>query len=137
MRYLRNFKKATLLVIHGAMKQFEKNLVNEQEILNNISDMMMEIYVAESMALRVEKLRNMKGEEAVSLYMDILDVYIYDIAGDLTKSGCDAANSLGHAEVAAKLNGMIESCTRVAPVNVKEARRRIAAKLIDDNAYKF
>jgi hypothetical protein len=31
----------------------------------------------------------------------------------------------------------IEELTRVAGVDVKEARRRIAAKLIEDNAYKF
>ena len=40
---------------------FEKNLINEQEVLNNIAEMMMETYVSESLALRVEKMRSLKG----------------------------------------------------------------------------
>jgi alkylation response protein AidB-like acyl-CoA dehydrogenase len=137
MRSLRNFKKAILLVIHGAVKQFDKNLVNEQEIMNNISEMMMEVYVAESMALRAEKLRTIRGEAETALYRDMLDVYVYDIADDVRKYGCEAAHSLGNAETAGKLVTEIESCTRVSPVNVKDARRKIAAKLIEDNSYRF
>ncbi len=35
---------------------FGKGLINEQEVLNNIAEMMMETYVSESLALRVEKM---------------------------------------------------------------------------------
>ena len=67
-RYIDNFKKAILIAIHGASKKFEKQLVQEQEVLNNISNMMMETYVAESLALRVQKLEGMKGEAAAAIY---------------------------------------------------------------------
>ena len=59
-RYIGNFKKAILICIHGASERFGKQLINEQEVLNNISDMMMETYVSESLLLRVAKLENMK-----------------------------------------------------------------------------
>jgi alkylation response protein AidB-like acyl-CoA dehydrogenase/predicted transcriptional regulator len=137
MRNIRNFKKAILLVINGAVKHFGKNLVNEQEVLNNISDMMMEVYVGESMALRVEKMKNLKGEDAAALYRDILDVYVYDAADEIRKHGADAVNSFAEGETAAGLLQAVKSCTCAAPVNVKEARRRIAARLIEDNDYKF
>ena len=46
LAYIRNFKKAILLVINKASETFERKLSYEQEILFNISDMMMELYVA-------------------------------------------------------------------------------------------
>ena len=53
-RYIKNFKKAILICIHGASTCFGKGLINEQEVLNNIAEMIMETYVSGSLALRVE-----------------------------------------------------------------------------------
>ena len=134
-RYIINFKKAILICIHGAVKHFEKNLINEQEVLNNIADMMMETYVSESLLLRVKKLETLKGNIAV--YKDILDVNIYDTAEVIRKSGCDAVNSFASQDDAPAITGAIENLSKVQGLNVKEARRRIAGKLIEDNCYKF
>jgi alkylation response protein AidB-like acyl-CoA dehydrogenase len=135
LRYIKNFKKAILICIHGAAKRFEKNLISEQEVLNNIADMMIETYVSESLALRVEKRETLKGNAAV--YKDILDVNVYDAAQKIRKSACDAVYSFASPEIAPKLVKTIEILTKVAGVNVKDARRRIADKLIEDNQYKF
>ncbi|MBW6500788.1 MAG: acyl-CoA dehydrogenase family protein [Bacteroidales bacterium] len=134
-RYIRNFKKAALMTIHGASGQFGKSLVNEQEVLNNIAEMIMDIYILESLKLRVEKLESMKG--SLSVYRDILDVNAYDTAAKIRKSASDAVNSFAATDNVSKLTGGIEALTRVAGVNVKDARRRIADKLIEDNLYKF
>jgi len=134
-RYIRNFKKVILICIHGAMKQFGKNLVNEQEVMNNIAEMMMETYLSESLALRVEKLAGIKSP--VSVYKDILDVNIYDTAYKVRKSATDAVCSFASPESIPDLVNAIEILTAINPVNVKDARRRIADKLIEDNVYKF
>lgn len=134
-RYMANFKKTILLAIHGVTTFFDKKLAREQEVMNNISEMIMQTYVAESLALRVEKLEGMKG--ASGLHRDMLDVYVYDAADLVRKSAMDAVNSFATAEQSEKLCTAIEALTQVAGVNVKEARRRIADKLIEDNAYKF
>ena len=134
-RYTANFKKVILIVLQGVTKYFDKKLVKEQEVLNNLSEMMMETYVAESLALRIGKLEGMKGKSDV--YRDILDVYIYDTADLVRKSARDAINSFADAELSKYLNEATEILTRVAAVNVKEARRRIADKLIEENEYKF
>ena len=136
-RYIKNFKKAILIAIHGAVKQFEKTLVNEQEVMNNISVMMMETYVTESTALRVQKLESLKGASSVGVYKDILDVNLYDAAEKVRKSAYDAIYSFATAADASKLIKAIDMLTNIAGVNVKEARRRIADKLIEDNSYKF
>jgi alkylation response protein AidB-like acyl-CoA dehydrogenase/predicted RNA binding protein with dsRBD fold (UPF0201 family) len=134
-RYIKNFKKAILISIHGASKRFDKGLINEQEVLNNIAEMMMETYVSESLALRVEKMASLKGN--VSLYKDMLDVNIIDTANIVRKSALDAISAYCTPETCADLINAIENLTKVACVNVKDARRRIADKLIEDNVYKF
>jgi alkylation response protein AidB-like acyl-CoA dehydrogenase len=134
-RYTGNFKKAILLCIQGAMKQFDKKLIHEQEVLNNIADMMMETYVSESLMLRVSKLESLKGNAAV--YRDILDVNIYDTAEIVRKSGYEAVYSFTLPENTTSLIKAIDALTRVKGINVKDARRRIADKLIEDNSYKF
>jgi alkylation response protein AidB-like acyl-CoA dehydrogenase len=133
-RYIKNFKKVILICIHGATKRFEKNLISEQEVLNNIAEMMMETYVSESLALRVEKMESFKAD--VSLYKDMLDVNLFNTAGIIRKSALEAISSFS-SDDCQELIKAIENLTREECVNVKEARRRIANKLIEDNIYKF
>lgn len=137
MHYVKNFKKATLLLLGVVSETFQRKLTSEQEILFNVSDMIMQVYPAESTLLRIEKLESMKGTEAVSLYKDMLDVFISDAADIIRKSGYDAINSFAEGEKREKLAGYIDLLSKVAPVNVKEARRRIADKLIEENKYCF
>jgi alkylation response protein AidB-like acyl-CoA dehydrogenase len=134
-RYTKNFKKAILICIHGAVKRFEKGLINEQEVLNNIAEMMMETYISESLALRVEKMGTIKGD--ISLYKDMLSVNLFDTANIVRKSALEAVSSFCSTESSPVLIKAIENLTRVECVNVKDARRRIAEKLIEDNVYKF
>jgi alkylation response protein AidB-like acyl-CoA dehydrogenase len=135
IRYIKNFKKAILICIHGASKCFGKGLIDEQEVLNNIAEMMMETYVSESLLLRVEKMSALKGN--VSLYKDMVDVNLFDTAGIIRKSAFEAIGSFSTPESSQTLTEAIENLSRVKCVNVKDARRRIADKLIEDNVYKF
>jgi alkylation response protein AidB-like acyl-CoA dehydrogenase len=134
-RYIKNFKKAILICIHGASKCFGKGLISEQEVLNNIAEMMMETYVSESLALRVEKMSSLKSNIAV--YKDMLDVNVSDTAGIIRKSALEAIGSFSTPDSCPILIKAIENLTRVECINVKEARRHIADKLIEDNMYKF
>ena len=135
--YINNFKKAALLLLGTISETFKRKLATEQEILFNASDIIMQVYPAESSLLRVEKLESMKGEEAVKLYKDIVDVFIYDAASIIRKCGYDAINSFTEGEQQEKLLSYIDKFTKVASVNTKAARRRIAEKLIDENKYCF
>ncbi len=136
MRNIRNFKKVILLCIHGAVKQFEKSLVNEQEIMNNIADMMTDTYLSGSLALRIEKLEAVRGME-LPVYRDILDVFVFDAADRIRKSSLDAICSFASEDLVQKLIRAAEALTKVKVINIRNARRRIADKLIEDNLYKF
>ena len=134
----KNFKKAVLFLLGVTTDAFKKELFNEQEVLSNISDAIMQTYTAESTMLRVKKLEDTGHEKFSSLYKDILDIVIYDAADIIRKVGHDAINSLPD-EVKDKdvMLARIDLFTKVKPVNVKDARRRIADKLIEDNRYSF
>lgn len=134
-QYTANFKKVILICMHLAMEHFRKSLINEQEILNNIADMMMEAYISESLMLRTAKLASMKSD--VSVYKDILDVYVYDAASKIRKSATDAVCSIAPETDDEIIHEAIEKLTRVKGVNVRDSRRRIADRLIEDNGYKF
>jgi hypothetical protein len=134
-RHMKNFKKAIMISVHTASKVLGKKFMSEQEVVNNLSNMIMELYIAESMALRVEKLEGMKGTNQV--YRDMLDVFAYDAANLIRKNAKDAIYSITEGEESERLVKAIKTLTRVEGVNVMNARRRVADKLIEDNEYKF
>ncbi len=134
-KIVKNFKKSVLMVAGAAIQKFMDKFQDEQEILMNVSDMLMYTYAAESMLLRVEKLSKKYDEAKLELYKNMLDVFIYDTAARINKIGVDAVNSFAEGdEQQAMLMGM-KRFTKVKPVNVKAARRMIADKIIDDNRY--
>ena len=116
---------------------YKRQLVHEQEVLSNISDCIIQTYAAESVVLRVKKLESMKGEEAGKLYRDMVDVFVYDAASRIRKFALDSAYSTVEGEDLDLLVKGIEQFTSVSGVNVKEARRRIADRLIEENSYCF
>ncbi len=136
MRIIKNMKRVTMLVIHRASHTFGRKLVREQEILNNIADMITEIYIAESLALRTEKTKSHRGD-VQQVYQDILDVYLYDAASKVRKFAMDAVYSIPDGNDADKMVQAVNLLTLVKGINVKEARRRIAARLIEENTYTF
>jgi len=135
-QYVNGIKKATLLVLGIAHKVLQKQLVKEQEIMMNIADMMLQLYAAESSVLRVQKQADMNNVN-IDLYKDMIDVFVYDAVASVRKSGMDAMVSFLEGEQLEQFSKALEIFTHIKPVNVKDARRRIADKLIEENNYCF
>lgn len=136
-KYLSNYKKAVLMVAGSAAQKLMNDLAKEQEVLTNIADMVIDTYLAESTLLRVEKIISMKGEAESAVYIDIAQVLLYDIADRINKSGKDAINSYAEGDELRMMLMGLKRFTKTEPLNTKEARRRIAAKLIEANKYCF
>jgi alkylation response protein AidB-like acyl-CoA dehydrogenase len=130
-----NFKKVALLLMGVLSDKYQRKFLEEQEILMNISDVIMMVYGAESTMLRAEKLQSIKGENAIGLYKDILDVYVYDSSALINKAAKDAVNAFVEGDELQIMHDRIDYFTRLAPVNAKDARRRIAEKAIEENKY--
>ena len=133
---LANFKKAVLMVAGKAVEKLMQSLAKEQEILMNIADMLNDVYIAESLMLRVIKL-NTAGKDTTGVYKDMLSVFLVDAADRISKNGKDAIASFAEGDEMSLLMLGLKRFTKYKPVNVKVARRNIAAMLIDKNAYCF
>jgi alkylation response protein AidB-like acyl-CoA dehydrogenase len=134
--YIKNLKKAVLLVLGRSHEVVGKQFTSEQEIEMSIADMVIQLLAAESIVLRVEKLQKIKGE-AISIYKDIADAFVYEAAARIYKYGMDAISAFAEGSEFEKLQNALKYFTTLEPVNVKEARRRISNKLIEDNKYNF
>ncbi|MBK9290590.1 MAG: acyl-CoA dehydrogenase family protein [Bacteroidetes bacterium] len=132
-----NLKKATLMMIPGISEAFGRKLADEEEILMNLSDMLMQIYGLESTLLRVKKLEHLKGEEYAAVYRDILDVLTHEVASIVQKSGKDALVAFLPAESVDDYMLALNNLCRTPYANVKDSRRRIADRLIEENRYCF
>lgn len=136
-KYLGNFKKAVLMVAGAAAQKLMMDLGKEQEILMNISDMLIDTYIAESLQLRVEKLVGMKGEAACAAQLDMMRVFINDAADRINKNGKDAINSFAQGDEQRMMLLGLKRFTKTDPFNAKDARRNVAAVLTEANKYAF
>jgi alkylation response protein AidB-like acyl-CoA dehydrogenase len=136
-KYLKNYKKVALMIAGSAVQKLMQTLSKEQEILMNLADILTNIYVAESMLLRTEKMVGIKGEEACADQIDMTRIFMYDTADVVNKAGKDALNSFADGDELTMMNMGLKRFTKVAPLNVKEARRRVAATIIDANKYPY
>ena len=136
-KYIANFKKAILMVAGAAVQKLMMSLDKEQEILMNIADMSIEVFHAESALLRVMKLTQTKGEQAANIQADMMHVYLYDAADRINKAGKDALNSFADGDELRMMHIGLKRFTKVDPFNSKDARRRIADKMIADGGYQF
>jgi alkylation response protein AidB-like acyl-CoA dehydrogenase len=134
-KVVQQFKKAILMTAGAAVQKLMTRLENEQEILMNIADMAIETLNAESALLRVMKLAELRGEQACAFEMDIMRTYVYDAADRINKSAKDAINAFGEGDELRMMLLGIKRFTKVDPFNSKEAKRRIADKLISSNKY--
>ena len=134
---VRNMKKALLMIAGAAAQKFMEKLAHEQEILMNLADIAIDIYVAESALLRTEKLISIKGEAAVQGQIDMMRVNIFDAADRINIAGKNAINSMADGDMQRMMLMGLKRFTKVAPLNTKDARRRIAGQLIEANKYCF
>ena len=123
------------MLVKAVTDHFQRNLVHEQEIQMNISNIIMNVYAAESAVLRIEKMESLGL--SVALYKDMVDVFVYDAAELIRKEALDAINSFMDDDQRKLFKKGIKHFTCVQSVNVKDARRRIADKLIEENKYCF
>jgi hypothetical protein len=133
--YLVNFKKAALMVAGAAVQKLAMSLAKEQEVLMNIADMLIAIYTAESALLRAEKIASVQGEAAASTQIDMVRVYITDTADNMAKWGKDAISSFAEGDELKMMVLGLKRFTKTDIYNSKDARRRIAKVIIDENKY--
>lgn len=136
-KVLHNLKKAGLMVAGAAVQKLMQNIKDEQEILMNLADMMIEGYVAESTLLRTEKLVGMRGEEACQYQIDMTRIYLHHAVNVATLAAKEAIYAFAEGDELRMMLMGLKRYTKIEPMNLKEARRRVADYVISKNEYPF
>ena len=137
IKAVQNMKKAILMVAGGAVQKLMMKIEGEQEVLMNIADMSIKTFVTESCLLRSMKLHNLHGEQGASDAIDMMRIYLNDAVDIVNKAGKEAINAFSDGDEQRMMLLGLKRFTKYGPFNSKDARRRIAEKLIAAGKYCF
>ncbi len=132
VKAIADFKKIILMVAGGAAKMQmdgKLNLKEEQEVLMNTADMFIDLYAAESMLLRVQKLAGMQKENPQEVYDAMLQVFIHDATARMSRNATDALASFAEGDLLKTFLMGVKRFTKYPAVNVKVKRRLVAEVL--------
>lgn len=136
---IEDFKKLILMVTGAAVKKQmdgELNLENEQQLILNAADMLIDLYTAEALLLRVHELHR-AGYENMELFEAMLKVYIHDATFRMTKNATDAITAFSTGDLLKTFTMGIRRFTSFPPQNVSALRNKIADFVIEKNQYPF
>jgi len=137
MKAVKNAKKAALMIAGSAVQKFMQKLGDEQEIIMNVTDMLIEIYTAESAVLRTLKLAAVKDEDAAKYPVKMTRVYLSDSLERINLYGKHAVEAFAEGDELKMLMLGLKRFTKFDPINTTKLRRDIAGKMIEENKYCF
>ena len=135
-----DFKKIGLMCAGAAAKMQmdgKLNLKDEQEILMNLADILLEIFVAESLLLRVEKCASRQIGPKEDILEAILHTHFHDAGQRIQRHATDALASFAEGDLLRTFLMGLKRFSKYPVRNVKAMRRRVAAELIRKNEYCF
>jgi alkylation response protein AidB-like acyl-CoA dehydrogenase len=138
MEMIGKMKKAILMVAGKAVEKFGLNLEEEQEVIMQVADMLIEVYVAESAVLRSVKIHQNQGAEVAAIPAAMTTLYLHEAVEKLGQAGREAINAFAEGDELRILHMGLRRFTKWQnPVNAKALRRTIAAHTIEQGKYPF
>ncbi|TYR80044.1 acyl-CoA dehydrogenase [Priestia megaterium] len=128
---VRNGKKIALLLLGLAAQKYGKDLEKEQEILVNISDMISHVYAMESTVLRTEKAIEKTGVEKNQLKINYTKVFCQESFNRLESDAKETLIAVEQGDTLRVMLSSLRKLTRYTPINVIEAKREIAKKVLE------
>jgi alkylation response protein AidB-like acyl-CoA dehydrogenase len=121
----------------AAVQKLMTKLKNEQEILMNLADMLAEVYTIESTVLRTQKLIAVNGEAACITQIDMAKIFISDALERVNLHGKHCLQSFAEGDELRIMLMGLKRFTKYETFNTKDARRRVAAKVVEAGKYNF
>lgn len=131
---IENLKQLFLLLTGSAGNKLKKDLIDEQEMVMNLSDILTEIFVLESTFLRAEKAKENKNDKA-EIFAKITEVQAYDAFESVRKSAREVINAYTTGLENKMMKKFLNNLVPDYNINAKENRREIAMHLIAENDY--
>ena len=136
-KVLKNLKKLTLLIAGKSVEKFGKNIAEEQEIMINLANMIIQVYVLESTILKTEKLTNKLGKDLCHENILMTVNFTQTSINYIQSNAKECIYSMSENDELKILMLGLKRFTKSNPVNIKENRRKIANKIIQEESYCF
>ncbi|MAV80224.1 MAG: acyl-CoA dehydrogenase [Flavobacteriaceae bacterium TMED171] len=133
---IKNLKKVFLIIAGSAFQKYGQELENHQQILLGLSDMLIEIYFAESATLRT--LKNFNRGYDVKHQINMTQLYVFDATEIVISKSKETIGNIAEGDAQTKLMESLHIITKYDRLpNVLDLRNKIADKIIMENSYSF
>ena len=131
-------KKVFLMVAGSAIQKYGPALEEHQQLLMAASDILIEIYMAESAILRTEKNVKRFGEDAQKEQIAMAQLYLYHAVDTINQKAKEGIVSFAEGdEQRMMLMGLKRFTKYQNQPNVVALRNTIAEKVTEENTYPF
>jgi alkylation response protein AidB-like acyl-CoA dehydrogenase len=135
IKVIENFKMLFLVLSRYTGKAFGMKLADEQEIVMDLADIMGEAYIAESVYLRVEKLKEMNvPQNEIDMKESILNLQLYVANQKIIQKANIIIDSLPNTKNRS-LRFIVKRLTPQLAINPTETRRNLAKHMIENGEY--
>ena len=135
---IKNLKKIFLMLAGAGIKKYGEKLEEHQQMLLNVSDVLIEVYMAESALLRTEKNAKRYGEENQRNQIHMTQLYLYQAVDTIqSKAKQVIISSSDGDEQKALLMGLKRFTKYYEYPNVIDLKNKISDKLKEENKYCF
>lgn len=135
---IENLKKVFLMVGGAAAQKFGAELEEQQQVLIAASDILIEVYLAESAILRTRKNIKRFGEESQKYQIKMTQLYLYNAVDIVSRKAKEAIVSFAEGdEQRMMLMGLKRFTKYQNQPNVAALRTEIANKVNEENKYPF
>lgn len=133
-----NLKKAFLMIAGSAVQKFGQDLEEHQQILMAASDILIQIYMAESALLRTQKNANRFGEDSQKHHIAMAQLYLFNAVEKVNAKGKEAIISIADSDEQRMMLMGLKRYTKYTNFpNIVDLRNTVADKVIQENAYCF
>lgn len=138
-RIVQGLKNTFLFVSGMAGRKLKKKMVDEQEIIMNLSTILQEAYVGDSALLKIKKLAKNANHDAekLSIQQQMVQLYLYEAQEKSRKAALEAIASFTEGREKRRYSKMVNRMLSTFDVNPKELRRNIAKAVIAKGKYDF
>ncbi|MDT0293276.1 acyl-CoA dehydrogenase family protein [Mesonia ostreae] len=131
-------KKVFLMVAGSAVQKFGPDLEEHQQLLLAASDILIEIYMAESTILRTEKNAKKNGEDSQKEQIAMSQLYLYNAVDIVIQKAKEGIVSFAEGDEQRMMLMGLKRFTKYQNMpNVVKLRNTIAEKLTAENKYCF
>lgn len=133
-----NLKKAFLMIAGSAVQKFGQDLEEHQQILMAASDILIQIYMAESAILRTEKNVDRSSEASQKHQIAMAKLNLFSAVEKVNTKGKEAIISFADSDEQRMMLMGLKRYTKYTNFpNIVELRNTVADKVIEENGYCF